>query len=435
MLDIKFIRENPEAVIAASLAKKVDVDVKKIIKLDEAKRKVQTEMEALRAEQKKLSALIPKADAKEKAKLLKETGKLKEKIQKLGEKMTAAEEELLPLLLKVPNVPDADVPVGMDESGNKVAWSWGTPKKFAFKPKEHWELGETLDVIDNERAAKTSGARFTFVKGRLALLQFALLQHVMRIVTSEDTLKRIALGAKLEVSTKPFVPVIPPALIKSDVLQKMGRLEPRDERYHIPGDDLYLIGSAEHTLGSMHLDEVLDEHDVPRRYVGYSPAFRREAGSYGKDTRGMIRLHQFDKIELESFSLPEHSHAEQDFLVAIQEHIMQSLNLPYQVVMICTGDMGSPDARQIDIETWMPGQNTYRETHTADLMTDYQARRLNTRIRRKDGAHVYAHMNDATAIAMGRVMVAIMENYQEEDGSIGVPEALIPYCGFDKITK
>ena len=337
--------------------------------------------------------------------------------------------------MRIPNIAFPEVKVGKDESKNEVLRISGSPTKFSFKPKEHWQLGEELGVIDNERAAKVSGSRFTYIKGKLALLQFAIIQFAMRNLTDEKILASIATKAKLDVSLKPFIPVIPPVMIKPEAFERMARIEPKDERYHIPSDDLYLVGSAEHTLGAMHMDEVLDEKDMPVRYVGYSTSFRREAGSYGKDMRGIIRLHQFDKIEIESFTAPEDSTKEQDFIVAIQSHLMQELKIPYRVVGICTGDMGGPDARQIDIEAWMPGLDKYRETHTSDLNTDYQSRRLNTRLRRKDGKHELVHMNDATVFALGRIMVAIMENYQQEDGSIKIPEVLIPYCGFDSITK
>lgn len=206
----------------------------------------------------------------------------------------------------------------------------------------------------------------------------------------------------------------------------MARLEPKDERYYVQSDDLYLVGSAEHTLGPLHMDKVLKEEELPVRYIGYSTAFRREAGSYGKDMKGILRVHQFDKLEMESFSLPEDSVNEQNFFVAIQEYLMQELKVPYRVVQICTGDMGGPDARQIDIECWMPGQNRYRETHTSDLMTDYQARRLNTKVKRKNGTE-FVHMNDATAIAVGRTIIAIMENYQTENGTVKIPKALQKY--------
>jgi seryl-tRNA synthetase len=209
----------------------------------------------------------------------------------------------------------------------------------------------------------------------------------------------------------------------------MARYLTPEEHYMFPNDDLMLVGSAEHTLGSMHMDQIFKESDLPLRYVGYSTAFRREAGSYGKDTNGILRQHQFDKLEMEVFSLPEHSMQEQNFLVAIQEHILRSLGLPYEVMLVCTGDMGFPDMRQIDVNTWMPGQNKYRETHSADLTGGFQARRLNTRVRRADGKIEPVHMNDATVVAIGRMLIAIMENYQREDGTISVPDILQKYIG------
>ena len=217
----------------------------------------------------------------------------------------------------------------------------------------------------------------------------------------------------------------------------MGRLTEADkeERYYLQQDDLYLVGSAEHTLGPLHMDETLPEEALPLRYLGFSTAFRREAGSYGKDMKGILRVHQFDKLEMESFTAPEDSLKEQNFFVAIQEYLMQGLELPYQVVAVCTGDMGKPDARQIDIETWLPGQEKYRETHSADLMQDFQARRLNIKVKRKDGKIEFAHMNDATAFAIGRTLIAILENYQQKDGSVKMPRVLQGYVGKKEIKK
>ena len=254
---------------------------------------------------------------------------------------------------------------------------------------------------------------------------------------SEKELKKIADSVTKGYSVKPFIPIVPPVLVRPDVMTKMARLteQDKDERYYLPKDDLYLVGSAEHTLGPMHMDETFNEDDLPVRYLGFSTSFRRESGSYGQDTRGVLRVHQFDKIEMESFTLPEESTKEQDFIVAIQEKLVQALKISYQVVMISTGDMGNPDARQIDIECWMPGQGKYRETHTSDLMTDYQTRRLNTKVRRKDGRIEFAHTNDATAFAIGRTLIAILENYQQEDGSVKVPEVLQKYIGVEVIRR
>lgn len=419
MLDIKFIRENPDIVRQAAENKGVDIDVDKVLALDKEYRALLTENEELRKQHNEAS----KARDVEKGKELK--GALAEREQKIDD----VKGRLDPLLRGLPNIPSEDTPIGQDESGNVVTKTVGQLPDFGFEPKDHTELGKMHDLIDSELSAQVSGARFTYLKGDLVLLQNAVIQHVIATLTNEDTLKGIIADNGLDVSSTPFIPVIPPLFIRAEVMERMARLEPREERYHIPSDDLYLIGSAEHTLGPMHMDQTFKEADLPKRYFACTPAFRREAGSYGKDTKGILRLHQFDKIEMESFSLPEHSRAEQDLFVAIQEHIVQDLGLPYQVVQICTGDMGGPDSRQIDIETWMPGQGKYRETHTSDLMTDYQARRLKTRVKRNDGTIDFVHMNDATAVALGRILIALLENNQQQDGSIRIPELLIPFMG------
>ncbi len=419
MLDIKFIRQNPELISKVAKDKKVDLDIDKLLAVDKRRRHVLQELEDKRAKQNSASMTLPKTQEE-----IDSLRKLKEEIKILEEEIGHVQAEFEELMYMVPNIPTEDVPVGKDESDNKVLRQVGKKSNFSFKPKEHWELGKSLDVIDNERAAKVSGARFTYLKRELALLEFAIIQHTLSVLTNESALKKIIKKAKLDVKPTPFIPVIPPVLIRHDVFQKMARLEPKDERYHIPSDDLYLVGSAEHTLGPLHMDETLLADDLPIRYIGFSTVFRREAGSYGKDTKGIFRVHQFDKLEMESFSLPGESIKEQDLFVAVQEYLVDSLELSYQVVMICTGDMGGPDARQIDIETWMPGQNKYRETHTADLMTDYQSRRLRIKIKGKDFKSELVHMNDATAFAIGRTIIAIMENYQTKKGTVKVPKVL-----------
>lgn len=425
MLDIKFIRQNPDVVKDAVKKKRLDFDVDKLLAVDERRRHVMQEFEQLKAEQNK------KSKDKLKSAQIEELKLVKERIKVLKDELDLVEKEFNELLLKVPNIPSADTPLGSDENSNKVLRQIGKQPKFEFQPKEHWELGQRLDIIDTERAAKVSGARFAYMKGGLVLLEFALMQYGLAVLTNRKTLKNIIKKTKLNISDRPFIPVLPPVFIKPDVFQKMGRLEPKEERYYIAEVDLYLIGSAEHTLGSMHMAEVLSLDKLPLRYVGFSTAFRREAGSYGKDMKGILRVHQFDKLEMESFTIPEDSYKEQDFIVAIQEYMMQELELPYQVVAICAGDMGVPDARQIDIETWLPGQNKYRETHTSDLMTDYQSRRLGIKFK-KDDKSEFVHMNDATVFA-GRTLIAILENYQQKDGSIKIPKVLQKYCGFDEI--
>lgn len=420
MLDVQFIRDNAEIVRAAMKNKNKEgvVDLERVIALADERKKLAGDISEIN---RKRGVAQEARDA--------EAGKsLKEELRAAEEKYAEVEKELVSLMVQIPNIPSADTPIGPDESGNQVVRQWGERPAFSFTPKAHWDLGRELGLIDNEKAAEVSGARFTYLKGDLALMQFALIQLAMSILTSREELRKIIEKAGLSVSDKPFVPVVVPVMMRPQVMNRMARLEPREERY-VFDEDTVLVGSAEHTLGPLHMDEVIAEERLPIRYVGYSTAFRREAGAAGKDTRGILRQHQFDKIEMESFTKPEDGYAEQELFVAVQEELMQRLNLPYQVIIVCTGDMGGPDQRQFDIETWMPGQNTYRETQTSDYMGGYQARRLNSRIKRQDGTIEPVHMNDATAYAMGRTLIAIMENYQDEDGSISVPEALRPYMG------
>ena len=312
---------------------------------------------------------------------------LKQELATMEDKLRSVTKELTDIVATIPNIPSPDVPIGADESDNVVMRQWGEKPPFAFEPKAHWDIGKERGLIDNERAAKVVGSRFTYLKGGLVRLQFALIQWVLETVGNEVIVGEVITKNNLQVPNKPFTPIIPPVMITPEMFFGMARLEPREERYYIPEDNLFLIGSAEHTLGSMHASEMFAETDLPLRYIGYSTSFRREAGSYGKDTKGILRQHQFDKLEFQSFTVGEKSKPEQDLLVALQEHLMQQLNLPYQVVAVCTGDMGGPDIRQIDIEVWMPGQQTYRETHSADLMGEYQntasGYKGKTRVRRK----------------------------------------------------
>lgn len=408
MLDIKFIKENKDLVKEAAKNKNREVDVDEILRLAEERKSLRTELDALN--QKKREA----AHARDHAL----GSQIKMDLEDLETRYAEVDKEFISLMIKVPNIYSADTPVGKDESENKVLRQWGEPRKFDFTPKEHDELGKTLGVIDSETAANVAGSRFTYLKGDLVLMQFALIQFVLKLLAE-----------------KKFTPVVPPVFVKPAVQNRMARFLTPEEHYMFLEDDLMLTGSAEHTLGPIYMDKIIEEKDLPIRLVGYSTAFRREAGSYGKDTKGILRQHQFDKLEMESFTLPEDSLEEQEFLVSIQEDILQALNLPYQVVIVSTGDMGFPDYRQIDIETWMPGEGKYRETHSADLTGNFQARRLNARVRRRDGTIEPVHMNDATAVAIGRTLIAIMENYQEEDGSIKVPEVLVSYMnGLDKIS-
>lgn len=421
MIDIKHLREHPSDYQTSADQRGLKVDISAIVTLDAQRSKLLSEVEGLRAQ-----LNVKGRPSDDELKALQAT---KEQLEKLEPHLKEIEAKLTPLIKKVPNLIMPDVPIGKDDTENKVVRQEGEKPDFDFQPKEHWEIGMNLGVLELAKAAEVAGSRFAYLKGGLAKLQFALISFVIAQLTNPKIIEEIVRGAGLDVNMKPFTLIIPPTMIRSEVLDKMARLEPKEDRYYFPEDDLYLAGSAEHTLGPLHMGEVLNESDLPVRYLGYSTAFRREAGSYGKDVRGILRLHQFDKLEMESFCLPEFSVDEQNFLVAVQEYLLTALKLPYQVVAICTGDMGDPDARQIDIETWMPGQNKYRETHTADLMTDYQSRRLGTKVKRHDGTTALVHMNDATALAVGRVLIAIMENYQAQDGTVRIPQVLQDYYG------
>lgn len=435
MLDIHFIRENADLVKAGAKKKKVEVDIDRLLQLDEERKQLRRQMDERKAEQNRASQSISLASGEEKEKLLEAMRHVKEGFNEIEAKFTMLTEEWTKLMLSVPNIPSPDTPEGKDESENIVAREWGVKPVFSFTPKPHWELGEALDIINTEKAGNISGSRFAYIMGDLALLQFAIVSWVLRSLSSEETVTEIITGAQLDINPKAFKAVVPPVMMRAQVMGRMARLHPIDDRYYFEKDDLVFIGSAEHTLGPLHMDEIIEENDLPIRYVGYSTAFRREAGAAGKDTRGILRLHQFDKIEIESFVRPEEGYKEQDFFVAVQEYFMKKLALPYRVMKICTGDMGAPDHRQFDIETWMPGQDTYRETHTSDYMGGYQARRLNTRVRGDDGELSHVHMNDATVFAIGRILIAIIENNQQADGSIRIPDVLVPYMGKTVIEK
>ena len=418
MIDMKILREHTDLVKRACDQKNVDIDLDAILELDRRERALTAELDELNRQRNEAA----------KTKDIEAGKRLKNDSAALEGELATLRATLGPLLFKIPNLPTSDTPVGKDEDANVVLRQVGTKPSFTFTPKEHSEIGEALGIIDTKRGTDVAGTRFAYLMGDLVLLQHAMHQFVLSILTSEEALAAIIAQAGLTVSPKPFVPVAPPLCIRPEVFEKMARIEPRDERYHIASDDVYLIGSAEHTLGPLHMDHVLKETEMPLRYCAMTAAFRREAGSYGKDMKGIIRLHQFDKMEMESFTLAENGVAEQNFMVAIQEYITAQLGIAYQVVMCCTGDQGDPDARHIDIETWMPGQGKYRETHSADYMTDYQTRRLNTKVKREGGKNELVHTNDATAFA-GRTLVAILENYQNEDGSVTIPEVLRPFMG------
>ena len=417
MLDIKFIKENREIVESAAKNKNQEIDFDRLLSLYEEKKSLRTEVDNINQ----------KRNEAQKNRNIEEGQKLKIDLETAEQKYKDVDKEFLTLMLKVPNISSPDTPVGKDENENVVLRQWGEKRQFSFTPKDHAEIGAELGIIDTETATEVTGPRFAYLKGDLVFLQFAIIQFCLETLTSKEKLYKIAKEANLSISVDAFIPVLVPMIVKTAVQNRMARFMKPEDHYIFPEDGTMLIGSAEHTLGPIHMDEVFEEKDLPIRYVGYSSSFRREAGTYGKDTKGILRVHQFDKLEMEVFSLPENGMQEQNFLVAIQEYIMKELNIPYQVMICCTGDMGNPDYRHIDIEAWMPGQDKYRETHSSDNMASYQSRRLSTRVKRKDGKIEYIHMNDATVVALGRIMIAIIENYQTMDGKIEVPKVLLKY--------
>ncbi len=427
MLDIRFIRDNPDRVQEVARQKGYkDVDIKALLEADDSRRQLQQRVDELRTKRNEIAAKM-KGGKPDQA-LVDEGRQIKLELTKQEEHLGSLEAEYLDLLKRVPNMPYDDVPVGESEDENVEVKVVGDKPRFDFEPKNHYEIAEAKGWLDKERAAKIAGSRFAYVMGDLVLLQQAIIQFVMSTLTDEVKLSEIITAHGLKSSSKPFIPVLPPLMIRTEPYDQMDRLQPSDDRYKIEGEELWLQGSAEHVLGSMHAGEIFEADQLPLRYLGFATSFRKEAGTYGKDMEGLIRMHQFDKLEMESFTTAADSFSEHLFFIAIQEYLLQQLKLPYHVLMKCTADIGKPNARGVDMEVWLPGQGKYRETHTADYMTDYQARRLQTRVR-VDNSLELIHTNDATAFALGRCLVAIIENYQTAAGDVRIPDVLRPYMG------
>jgi seryl-tRNA synthetase len=429
MLDIQFIRDNAEMVAEKSAQKGYKVNVGELLELDTERRTRLTQIEELRSRRNQLTAEMK--GQKPSDEQLAQGKEIKEEITARETELKSIEEKYDVLLKSVPNMPLEGVPVGASEEENLVAKTVLETTQFDFEPKNHWELLEPRDMLDKERASKISGSRFAYLKGDLVRLQFALVQWVMTTLGDEEVIKKLVEDNGLQISTKPFTPVLPPAMLRTEPYKASARLNAEEVTYRAgqPEDDLWLNASAEHTLCTMYWNEILPAEALPIRYLGYSTSFRREAGTYGKDTEGIIRMHQFDKLEMEVFSTAATGLDEHKLMVAVQEHLVQELGLPYQLLQKCTFDIGKPNATGVDVEVWFPGQGKYRETHTADYMTDYQARDLKIRTRDDAGNTELVHTNDATAFALGRIMAAIVENYQQQDGTIRIPDVLRKYFG------
>jgi seryl-tRNA synthetase len=393
------------------------VDLDQLIELDTRYRALLQEVEAARAEQNAASRRIAEAAGPEKTQAIAEMKRLSDRLKQLEAELAEVKSLLDHALIDVPNLVHPDAPDGFGDESNRLVRTVGSPPAFDFTPKDHMDIGEALGIIDTERAAKVSGSRFAYLLGPAVLLEFALARMAMDRLMPDG-----------------FVPVIPPVLVRSEAMFGTGFF-PTDETqvYRCADDDLYLAGTAEVPIASMHAREMLPADRMPRRYVGYSTCFRREAGTYGRDTRGIIRVHQFDKAEMFSFCFPEDSDDEHQRLLAHEEGIWQALEIPYRVLEICAGDLAAPNYRKFDIEAWLPGTERWLEMTSCSNDIDYQARRLQVRTKR-DSATVLVHTLNGTAVAVGRAIVALLENHQQADGSVRIPEALQPYTGFDVIT-
>ena len=417
MIDIAILRDQPD-VLAASLQRRgITLDIEALAELDARRRKARTSAEELRAEQKDIGKTISSLEGDAKAEAIARAGGLSDEYKRALADADALDAEFDAVWITVPNMTDPTAADGLEEEDAVEVSTFLAPTEFAFDPLDHVDLGAALGILDVERAAKVSGSRFGYILGDLAMVEFALVRYAM------DNLRQHG-----------FVPVVPPVLVREHALYGTGFFPGTAEQvYSIPEDDLFLVGTSEVPIAAFHADEIFDTADLPIRYAGYSTCFRREAGTYGKDTRGIFRVHQFDKVEMFSFVAADASQAEHDFLLAREEELIQGLELPYRVVNVAAGDLGDSASKKYDIEAWFPAQGRYREVTSTSNTTDYQSRRLRIRHRTDDGNQL-VHTLNGTAIAVGRILISLMENHQQEDGSIRIPEALARYTGFDAIT-
>jgi seryl-tRNA synthetase len=420
MLDARFVREHIDVIKKSLMERNASIQFDEFLRLEEQRRTLLKEAEELRNRRNVVSEEVGKLKKQKQdaATLIEEMKGVSDRIRELDERLKSLEESTNEFLLNVPNIPHESVPVGRDETENVVVRRWGEPGQFDFEPLNHWDIGEALGIIDFERAAKIAGARFSMTKGfgakfERALMNFMLDQH----------------------ATKGYQEVLPPIIVNRDSMRGTGQLPKFEmELFRIVDPEFYLIPTAEVPVTNIHRNEILNEKDLPIYYTAYTPCFRREAGSYGKDVRGLIRQHQFNKVELVKFVRPEDSYAELESLTMNAEDILRKLELPYRVIALCTGDIGFSAAKTYDLEVWLPGQQKYREISSCSNFADFQARRANIRFKRegKKGTE-FVHTLNGSGLAIGRSLVAILENYQQKDGSVIVPEVLRPYMGVEVI--
>lgn len=419
MLDIKFIRSNPDEVVRAMKTRGMDLDLSEFLSLDERRRKILSEVEQLKSKRNTVSKEIGmmKKNGENADELVKEMGQVGDEIKKLDDDVKEIDAALRNIVLAIPNIPDKSLPIG-GEQDYRVERTWGEPKQFDFEAKGHWDIGEKLNILDFERATKVTGTRFTFYRGLGAKLERAVISLMLDIHTIENGYEEL----------------IPPYMANKDSMTGTGQLPKfAEDMFKLEGMDYYLIPTAEVPVTNYYRDEILDEKNLPIKHCAFSPCFRAEAGSYGRDTRGIIRQHQFHKVELVKFAHPENSFEELEKLTNDAEKILQRLELPYRVITLATGDIGFSSAKTYDIEVWLPSFNTYREISSCSNFLDFQARRANIRYRDKNGKVQFVHTLNGSGLAVGRTVAAILENYQQADGSVIVPTALRPYMGVDVI--
>lgn len=417
MIDLAVLRESPNALRDALRRRHSDIDVDELVRLDELRRTVRTEAEQVRADQKAAGKVIPGLEGQARQQAIADAGEMAESYKRLLAEADELDDEFQKLWITVPNMAHPSVPDGTTEEDAVEVRRWSEPADFGFPIRDHQDLGESLGIIDIERAVRTSGSRFAYLKGKAAQLEFGLVRFAMDRLTA-----------------KGFTPVIPPVLVREEALFGTGFFPTeRDQVYAVERDELFLVGTSEVSLAALHLDEILDAESLPIRYAGSSSCFRREAGTYGKDTSGIFRMHQFNKVEMFSFCHPEQSWEEHEYMLSIEEQVLQELELPYRVVNVAVGDLGAPAAKKYDIEVWVPSQETFREITSCSNTTDFQARRLRARFRDETGNR-FVHTLNGTVVTSSRTILAIIENHQQADGSVHIPVALQPYVGFDAMT-
>ena len=416
MIDPNILKDNTEILEENIKRRKLDISLEELITLDELRRKGKNEADEIRSQQKKLSKEIPSLKGAKKEEALEEAGALSNSVKELTKKADDAEKNFYEKWVKIPNIVDKTSPDGSSEDDNKELRIIGDIPSIT-KPKNHLELGENLGIIDVEQAANVSGSRFSYLLGDAVLIEFNLVNWVISLLNN-----------------KGFTPVVPPVLVRENALYGTGFFpDDAEQVYSIPNDDLYLVGTSEVSLAAYHAESILEDDKLPLRYAGFSTCFRRESGTYGKDTSGIFRVHQFDKVEMFSFCSTEKSREEHEFLLSIEEEIMQALEIPYRVVDVCAGDLGASATKKYDIEAWIPSQQKYREVTSCSNTTDYQSRRLNIRTK-KDKKSTFIHTLNGTALAVGRVLIALLENNQNEDGTVSFNDSLASIVGLEKLS-